>query len=281
MMSFFLFLYFTNCQNITYNMYDMKTRNLLSLLMLVLLSSCSLEKPQEVQPASIVCKNDIKVPQNQQIDINEYCIIEPENAVVSTNKELTSSDLGKYEVELLISDGKHNNFTTAIFEYEVIESIPTVENATYDESTKTYICNEGYVNMGKDGETICELITICEDGYKYDETTNSCSMVAIPSQTSQTQNSNSAVNSTPEQSQESGPPPQTPVQEPPTQSEPTPAPAPEPAPAQSTSGSTSCTPAGNSQEALDEAYSACIAECSGHGNCQVSWNGSAYVAEWY
>ncbi len=268
----------------------MINKSFILILCTILLSSCAVSKQRaEISAPELHCDADITIEQNEELDIGDYCTVIPEDSVISVQGEADTSFTGKHTLSVIVTDCKHNNFTLEEIAYIVVKPVPVCpENASYDEESESCICKEGYVDIG-DGELICEPKAVCDAGYWYRESDNTC-VKSNPSSTPAPSKPSQATFPNNEQSQPSPQEKSTPepVSEPPSQPiepEPTPAPQPtaeiQPTPSPSTSGSRTCVPAGNSQQALDDAYNACALECSGHGNCEVYWDGSAYVANWH
>ncbi len=274
------------------NRNHMINKSFILILCTILLSSCAVSKQRaEISAPELHCDADITVIQNEQLDISDYCIVSPDGSVISIQGEADTSAIGEHTLSVLITDSEHNNFTLEEIAYIVVKPVPECpENAVYDEETEKCACIEGYVDTGSGEMVVCELKAVCGEGYSYRESDNTCvknkpASTPAPSKPSQTQTPSNGQ-SQPSPSQETTVPETTP--EPPSQPaepEPTPAPQPtaesQPTPPPSSSGSKTCVPAGNSQQALDDAYNACALECSGHGNCEVYWDGSAYVANWH
>ena len=263
------------------------TKFITILAMTILLVSCS--KPQEVEyiePITIEC-NSISLDLGADFKLQDHCKILPETTLVSYQNEPEMQDLGTHTLRVILSDGKHNNLVIKDIDYEIVKPIPECpENSEYDEESEACICSQGYVN--RNGEKLspaCELKAVCSYGYYYNEKTNSCYRRQTQQTVTQTPSQESTASNTPSDSSSgsssSGSSTQASNPEPTPQPQPTPTPEPQPDPQPSGgAGSRTCSPSGNSQEALDAAYNACVAECGSHGNCSVYWDGSSYVASW-
>ena len=141
------------------------------LAMLVSVSGCGRVAEAEQIPLPVLdCKKKISVEQGSDFKIDEYCTISPAEAKVSLMSEPNTEEIGLHTLSVLVSDGQHNNFLIKNLEYEVVKAIPECpDNSEWDEESESCKCVDGYKDMGEDGDVACEIIPVCEIGYRYDE----------------------------------------------------------------------------------------------------------------
>ena len=259
-------------------------------LLILILTGCS-SKSVFVEPIKLNCKT-ISLMQYEDLKLQDYCQL-PVDSTITLDGEFNTQDIGTHSLSYILSSKDKNDFSIGTIEYEITKYIPNCpkNSSVFEDEEGNVICkcDEDYVDMtseqdkGEVEKTVCELKAVCETGYDYDAKTNTC----IKKQSKPVSN-NSGASSTPANNENSGSddnsgtytPSPSPEPNPTPQPTPTPTPSPSPDPAPSSSGSQTCSPNGNSQSALDSAYSQCVSVCNAHGNCSVYWNGSAYVAEW-
>lgn len=163
------------------------------LLLNLLISSCTTAGALRIEAPVLACQT-IAVDQGTNLNLLDYCSVAPETAIVDIKDEVDTEEIGIHTVNVIISDGIHNNFTMETITYEILKVIPECpENAAYDEELDACLCNEGYIDMGKDGEMACELKAVCDAGYYYRESDNTC--VKRQSQTPSTPSTPPADNS--------------------------------------------------------------------------------------
>ena len=246
-------------------------RKVVILLILLLVTGCSANTTY-IEPIKLNCK-DISVMQFDDFKLEDYCEI-PAQSSLTLQGEINTEEIGTHTLSYILSSKDKNDFTMGSIDYEVTKYLPVCpENTTYteDEEGNGYCaCNEGYVNRTPEEnkqnpeKTVCELKAVCEAGYYYVESTNSCAK-----KQSKPASNTPSVSSTPSASSV------------PSSLAPEPVVQPEPQPQQSSGGGSAvCSPQGNSQSALDNAYSQCVSICNSHATCSVDWNGSSYVATW-
>ena len=145
-------------------------------ILLLFASGCTeAVKAEQVPLPSIGCKTMIVVEQGSDFKINEYCSIAPKEMNVSLLSDPETEQIGSHTVQILISDGKHNNFLIKDLNYEVVKSQPECpENSSWDKESESCRCIDGYKDMGKEGDIACAIIPACKIGYVYDEKTNTC-----------------------------------------------------------------------------------------------------------
>ena len=146
------------------------------LAMLVSVSGCGRVAEAEQIPLPVLdCKKKISVEQGSDFKIDEYCTISPAEATVSLMSEPDTEEIGLHTLSVLVSDGQHNNFLIKNLEYEVVKAIPECpDNSEWNEESESCKCVDGYKDMGEDGDVACEIVPVCEIGYRYDEKTNTC-----------------------------------------------------------------------------------------------------------
>ena len=232
---------------------------------LLILIGCTKPKEREVNITSaptITCEDIVVSDREETLDLMKYCKLSDGANLTLADTDIDMS-IGEHEVSYTLNVEGKNAYSVGSIKYTVEKYVPKCsENSHYDEEKDTCVCDEGYVEEGRDEK---------------DNQIVACKVKAKPTPTPKPTQAPIST-PTPNYTQPVNTPQPTPVPTP----IPTPVSTPKPTQQPQSSGGTHvCTPQVNSQEALDRAFNECVNICNSHPSCEVYYNGSAYVAEWH